>query len=230
MTIPESSSASSSYLRDTYSHRFSEQELASKRVLWRTLCEHEFQQYVPPSGAVLDLGAGYCEFINSIRAGRKIAVDLNPDTAHWAAADVHVLQRSSDDLGPIANSTINTVFTSNFFEHLPSTQSLLATLSECHRVLTQAGLIVVLMPNIRNIPGKYWDYLDHHLPLTHWSLVEALELSGFQAVRVEPRYLPYTVRGSKLPIRPLLIRAYLHAPPMKLLLGKQMLVVARKAL
>ena len=39
--------------------------------------------------------------------------------------------------------------------------------------------MVVLMPNIRYLAGRYWDYLDHHLPLTHLSLSEALELTGY---------------------------------------------------
>lgn len=88
------------------------------------------------------------------------------------------------------------------------------------------GTLVILMPNIRNLPGTYWDYLDHHLPLTHISLTEALRLTGFSTVRVESRFLPYTVRGNRLPVRRWLIRAYLRFRPAWWFLGKQMLVVA----
>ena len=105
---------------------------------------------------------------------------------------------------------MDTVFTSNFFEHLPDAEALLATLAECHRVLRPGGTIVVLMPNIRNLPGAYWDYLDHHLALTQHSLAEALVLSGFTMERVVPRFLPYTVRGSRLPVAAWSVRAYLR--------------------
>ena len=62
-----------------YRNRFDTKKLAEKRVPWGALCEGMFQQYVPESGTVLDLGAGNCEFSNAIRARRRVAVDLNPE-------------------------------------------------------------------------------------------------------------------------------------------------------
>ena len=216
------------YLSATYEGRFSAAELRDKEVLWRTLVEEVFQAYVPRDGTVLDLGAGYCEFINAVTARRRLAVDLNPDTVDWAAPGVEVLLTSSEDLAAVESGSVDTVFTSNFFEHLPSKTSLLATLAECRRVLAANGRIVVLMPNIRYLPGAYWDYLDHHLPLTHVSLQEALSLSGFRIDRVEPRFLPYTVRESRLPVRASLVRAYLRFKPAWPILGRQMLVVGER--
>ncbi len=211
-----------------YDHRFNDAELQAKAVLWQVLCDSFFQQYVPVTGTVLDLGAGSCEFSNAISAGRKLAVDLNPDTKEYAAGDVEVLTTTSSNMNQVSDGSVDTVFTSNFFEHLPSRDELLDTLAECHRVLRTGGLIVVLMPNIRNLPGAYWDYLDHTLPLTHLSLSEALELSGFQITRVEPKFLPYTVKNKTLPPKPGLVRTYLKMPLAWRVLGKQMLVVGRK--
>ena len=220
--------ADADYLEATYEQRFSAAELRDKQVLWRTLVDEVFQQYVPATGTVLDLGAGYCEFSNAVHAARRIAVDLNPDTARSADAGVEVLLTSSDDHGAIDSGSVDTVFTSNFFEHLPTRQVLLDTLAETRRVLRPGGTVVVLMPNIRYLPGAYWDYLDHHLPLTHLSLVEALRLQGFEPFRVEPRFLPYTVKDSRFPVRAGLVRAYLRCRPAWRVLGKQMLVVARR--
>jgi hypothetical protein len=59
--------------------------------------------------------------------------------------------------------------------------------------------------------------------------VEALELAGFSAERVIPRFLPYTIRDSKLPVSASLVRVYLRLRPIWLVLGGQMLVVARRS-
>ena len=115
-------------LAELYRNRFDEAEVASKRVLWGALCSGFFQAYVPEEGSVVDLGAGNCEFTNAIRASRRIAVDLNPETKSFADAGVTVLETSSTDLSALEDASIDPVFTSNFFEHLPSKTMLLDTL------------------------------------------------------------------------------------------------------
>jgi hypothetical protein len=94
-------------------------------------------------------------------------------------------------------------------------------------VLRDGGRLLVLQPNIRLVKGAYWDFIDHTLPLTDKSLVEALGLAGFSIESMKVRFLPYTT-DSKLPISPALIRLYLKLPPAQFLLGKQTFVVARK--
>lgn len=215
-------------LEAIYRRRFDERDLANKQTLWRVLVQDRFQRYVPTDGTVLDLGAGNCEFVNEVRAARRLAVDLNPESVRYAAPGVEVLTCRSDAMAAVADGSVDTVFTSNFFEHLPDKVALLATLRECHRVTRPGGLIVVLMPNIRYLPGRYWDYLDHHLPLTHLSLSEALELSGYEVTERVNRFLPYTVKDARFAVRPLMVRAYLRVPPAWRLLGRQMLVVARR--
>lgn len=210
-----------------YTERFSAAELAGKRELWEALCRGFFDRFVRPEDTVLDLGAGSCEFINSCRAATKIAVDLNPDTKFWAR-DARVVITSSDNLAEIGTGSVDVVFTSNFFEHLPDKRVLLDTLGECHRVLAERGQLLVLMPNLRYLAGRYWDYFDHHLPLTHLSLVEGLRMAGFQPERVIPRFLPYTVKDSPVRVRPALVHAYLRMPFVWPLLGRQMFVAARR--
>ncbi len=215
-------------LEAIYRNRFDERELANKRTLWRVLVRDFFQKYVPRDGTVVDLGAGNCEFINEVHAKHRIAVDLNPDTANFADTDVVVHTTRSDHLDLLSDGSVDTVFTSNFFEHLPTKPDLMSTLAECHRVTRSGGLIVVLMPNIRYLPGRYWDYLDHHLPLTHLSVAEALELTGYVVVENIGRFLPYTVKDAKFTVRPVMVRAYLRLPLAWRFLGRQMLVIGRK--
>jgi len=216
------------FLQAVYSTRFTNAELASKVELWDVLVRDFLQSYIPENATVLDLGAGNCEFINVVEASKKYAVDLNPDLNTYAEESVETLICASDNLSPVPDGCVDVVFTSNFFEHLPSRHSLLSTLAECRRVLKARGTLIVLMPNIRYLPGEYWDYLDHHLPLTHLSLCEALELSGLAPVRVEARFLPYTVRNSRIRPRRWMLRLYLKLKPAWWVLGKQMLVIAVK--
>jgi SAM-dependent methyltransferase len=216
---------SHSDLSTIYADRFDAGELQSKNVLWRVLCQNFFNRYIQPTDTVLDLAAGYCEFINNVRCAQKIAVDLNPDTKRFAT-DARVVLTASDDLGAIESGTVDVVFTSNFFEHLPDKQALLRTLAECRRVLRPGGRLLVLMPNLRYLGGRYWDYFDHHLPLTHLSLQEGLNLAGFDCDKVIPRFLPYTVKNSRVPISSTLVRTYLRTPVIWRFFGRQMFVAA----
>jgi SAM-dependent methyltransferase len=208
-----------------YAERFDEDELRFKAELWKILVDDFFQAYVRADDTLVELGAGRCEFINAVRCGRKIAVDLDPRTAELAA-DAEVLVRPSDDLSPISSGTVDVVFASNFFEHMVSKTALLATLRECHRILRAEGKLIVLQPNIRYLPGRYWDYLDHHIALSHLSMVEALELTGFRADEVIPRFLPYTVKDRRMPRSARLVRAYLRLRPAWRIFGRQMLIVS----
>ena len=214
-------------LSDIYSTRFGEAVHAQRSQLWQTLCRYWFQRYIPANATVLDLAAGYCEFINNIQCTHKIAVDLNADVERHADPDVRVIRAWSHDMREVAEASVDIVFVSNFFEHLPSKQAFLDTLTEIRRVLKIGGKLLILQPNIRFLNGEYWDFIDHYLPLTDRTLVEALELVKMHVDEVRPRFLPYTTR-SRIPQTPFLVRTYLALPPAHRFLGKQAWVVASK--
>ena len=46
--------------------------------VWKAICEY-LSKYIPPESSVLDLGSGYCDFINNIRALNKVAIDMDLD-------------------------------------------------------------------------------------------------------------------------------------------------------
>jgi ubiquinone/menaquinone biosynthesis C-methylase UbiE len=210
-----------------YGERFSPAELETKFRVWRTLCRHFFQRYIAPTDTVLDLGAGACEFINNIVCHRRIAVDLNPEVRSYAADGVEVHVGSCTDLSTIEDATVNAVFASNFFEHLPDTVTLMKTLAETRRVLKSGGQILILQPNIAVLGGRYWDFLDHHLPLTEKTLSDALRTLDFRVVEARARFLPYTSK-SRLPAHPFLVRLYLLVPLAHRFLGGQAWVVGEK--
>jgi len=214
-------------LEALYSLRFPTKELAHKQAIWRVLCTDFFQQYVKSTDTVVDIGAGYCEFINNIEAAEKIAVDMNPNVCTFAAPGIRVINESCTAISQLANNSADVVFMSNFLEHLPNKTLVLDTFREAFRILRRNGRIIILQPNIRFLPGEYWDFFDHHTPLTDRSLVEGLQLAGFVPSKVIPRFLPYTTK-SILPQNSFLVRAYLRVPFAWRFLGKQALVVATK--
>ena len=212
-------------LSKLYSVRFAPDDKARKDRVWRVLCRYFFQKYVERTDTVLDIGAGHCEFINHIEARRRIAFDLNPDVRASAAVGVEVVQGVSTDLSAFRDELFDVVFVSNFFEHLPTKDDLLRTLGEVRRVVRPGGKLLILQPNIRLAGGAYWDFVDHHLPLTERTLVEAVELAGLQPTEVRARFLPFTSK-SLLPQHPLLVRLYLKVLPAQWLLGRQSWIVA----
>jgi SAM-dependent methyltransferase len=180
---------------------------------------------------VVVLGAGYCEFVNGMLARRRIAVDLNPDTARCAGPGVEVHTVPADDLSFLAESEVDVVFSSNFLEHLPDKQAVTRVIGAAFRVLRPGGRIVLMGPNVRLLPGRYWDFYDHHVPLSDLSVGELLRASGFEIHHSEGRFLPYTVVRSRLPTWGWVVRAYLALRPLSsTLFGRQFLVVAEKPL
>ncbi len=210
-----------------YALRFNLEEKQRRDRVWRVLCQSFFQRYISSADTVLEIGAGYCEFINHIICHRRIALDLSDEVRLHAGTGVEVIQGPSTDLSPLPNDTIDVAFASNFFEHLPSKQDLLTTLAEVRRVLRPGGRFLILQPNIRYAGGKYWDFLDHHLPLTERSLAEALQLVGLKPVEVRPRFLPFTTK-SVLPQHPFFVWLYLKVPIIHRVLGQQSWIVAVK--
>jgi hypothetical protein len=216
-----------SELNAIYGRRWTGENRAEMRELWKVLVEEFFQRFIDPQGTVLDIGAGYCEFINSVKAARRIAVDANPSLCDLAAPDVEPLVTSDLTLPSIPDGSITNVFTSNFLEHLGSSDDVLALLRTVHNKLSDDGSVLILQPNFRLIGAAYFDFIDHHVVLTDKSLIEALDVTGFRVTHVVKRFLPYTSK-SKLPRSPSLVRLYLRLRPLWWLFGKQTFVVAHK--
>jgi ubiquinone/menaquinone biosynthesis C-methylase UbiE len=214
-------------LQKIYAARFLEKELPLKNKIWKVICSDFLSQFVPQTGTVVDIGAGYCEFINNIDCQRKIAIDLNPDVNKFAHPGVKIINESCMAMTSLADNYVDVVFMSNFLEHLLNKQQVFETLQEAKRILNIGGKILILQPNIRFLPNNYWDFFDHHTPLSDRSLVEVLESLDMQIVKCYPRFLPYTTK-SKLPKGTLFVKLYLHIPWIWPLFGKQAFIVAEK--
>lgn len=213
-------------LRKVYSRRFAQTRQYRDQV-WQVLTREFFQRWVPQDGVVLDLGCGYGEFINNIHAAKKFGMDLNPDTRQHLGGDVVFLEQDCSAKWHVEERSLDVVFTSNFLEHLREKPALDATMTEAYRCLKPGGRLIAMGPNIRFLPGEYWDFWDHYLALTELSLAEALEIRGFAVEMAVPRFLPYTmVGGPRYPL--FFVSIYLRMRPFWRVKGKQFLVVARK--
>jgi len=177
---------------------------------------------------VLDIGAGYCEFINNIKARREYAVDLNEDTSAFADPGIELFSCSAAHIDSLSDNSIDVAFISNFLEHLKTKQEVLEVLLEVHRVCRVGGRVLILQPNIRYVNQQYWDFFDHHTPLSDRSLAEALKMTGFEIDKIYPRFLHYTTK-SALPQYDLLVKLYLRVPLVWRLLGKQAFIVGRRS-
>jgi SAM-dependent methyltransferase len=212
-------------LQQIYATRFAGRTDYRTQV-WRVLTSY-FGRWCPSNGVVLDLGAGYCEFINNVDAPVKYAMDLNPDVHKRATEGVTVIQQDVAEPWPLPCAELDAVFTSNFLEHLPNKAAVRVVLSNAYRCLKPGGCLIAMGPNIKYLPGAYWDFFDHYVQLTELSLAEALSNCGFEIETQVARFLPYTMsHGRQYPVW--MLRLYLTIPAIWPIFGKQFLVVSRK--
>jgi SAM-dependent methyltransferase len=197
----------------------------SRAVVWREVAEH-LSPWVPPGAEVLEIGAGYCDWINSVRAPRRVAVDIWPDLPRFTAPGVQpVILDVATGLPSFGAAAFDVVLASNLLEHFaPDVAASIA--SDVLAVLRPGGRLIVIQPNFAYAARQYFDDYTHRAVFTHVSLPALLRSRGFTIDEVRPRFLPYSMRGTRVPIRGWLVRAYLRSP-LKPRAG-QMLVVASK--
>src|ERR1700737_1671755 len=206
-------------LQRLYEKRFAGKSEYRDKV-WRVLVDEYFARWLPARATVLDLGCGPCGFINNVRSEKRFGMDLNPDTVQQAATGVQILAQSCSKPWSIPDDSLDVVFTSNFFEHLYTKRGPRDTLIQAWRCLRPGGRIIALGPNIRYLPGEYWDFYDHYLALTELSLGEVLTDTRFRLEEQIPRFLPYTMsRGGQPPVW--MLRLYLKLKFTWPLFGKQ---------
>jgi SAM-dependent methyltransferase len=198
--------------------------LSGRAGIWREIVRY-VERDAPGAQAVLELGAGYCDFINHVSAPTRLAFDLNPEMAAFAAPGVDLRVGDCRGLPGIATGSLDLVFASNFLEHF-TVAEVEALLGDIHRVLRPGGRLVLLQPNYRRKPDHYWDDPTHRTAFHDGNLPGVLERCGFRMVRLLPGLLPFSMK-SRLPKVPALVRWYLRSPWKPL--AAQMYAVAERA-
>jgi len=199
---------------------------ARRDIVWREVCRYLNRKYIQPDSKILDLGAGYCNFINNIKGRAKHALDLFSHFKQHADPDVITHQQSCTELHRLEEDTFDVVFASNLFEHLER-QELLRTMFGIHRILRPAGRLVLMQPNFSLCYSSYFDDYTHVGTFTDRSLADFVEAAGFRVVAVERRFMPVNMKSTlrlTLPKLDWIVRLYL-ALPFRPFAG-QLLVVA----
>lgn len=197
---------------------------SGRAKVWKAITEY-LQQYVrEDADCVLDLGAGYCDFINNIKAREKLAVDMNPGASRYCHDNVTFHCASVNDLSVLRDNSVDVLFASNLLEHLDDFE-LVCAVKEFNRVLKQGARIILIQPNYRYAYKEYFDDYTHKKVFTHISLRDFFQANGFDVIKAYPRFLPFSLK-SRLPKSYILTKLYLYSfyKP----LAKQMLLVFKK--
>ena len=193
--------------------------------VWKVIASH-LAPWVPPDASVVDIGAGYCDWINHVRAARRLAVDIWPGVARHAAPGVQTaLLDVATGLRTLGDASFDVVLASNVLEHFPP-ETTASIAGDIAAILKPGGRLIVIQPNFKYAWRTYFDDYTHRSVFTDVSLPALLRSTGLAIEHVEPKFMPYSMQGTLFRPRPWLVRAYLHSPVRPR--AGQMLVVARK--
>ncbi len=177
--------------------------------VWRALCRY-LSPWVDANAGLLDLGAGYGDFSRFSKASAKWALDMNPELiGHWEDSVQPLIQSALAPL-PLAAGSLGTVFASNFFEHF-TIEDGARIFFEIRRVLIPGGRLIIVQPNFRLEPRRYFDDYTHKTIFTDEGFCGLLEASGFRVIRNEPRFTPFTMK-SRWPKAEWMVDLYLRLP------------------
>lgn len=192
--------------------------------VWKAINEY-LQKFVPREATVLDLGCGYADFINGIKAKKKYAIDLNPEMArNIRDKETTFTAQSALDEFSLPDLSADVVFASNFMEHFDNDE-LDVLLSNIKAKLKPAGKLILIQPNIYYAYREYWDDYTHKKAFSHSSLSDFLKSHDFNIIHTEKKFIPFSLK-SRLPKSYFLTKMYLKAPFKPF--AKQLLMIAKK--
>lgn len=183
--------------------------LRARRGVWAEIARF-VRRDAPDVGTLVELGPGYCDFVNQFPARRKLAFDLNPEMAVFAAPEVELRIGSALDLPGVEPGSVDLVFASNFLEHL-SDEELDVLLPRVRQALAPGGRLILLQPNYRRCAPHYFDDPTHRTIFHDGNVADRLARHGLRVIRIEPGLLPFSMQ-SRLPKWRWLVRLYLLSP------------------
>ncbi|KKT25430.1 methyltransferase domain-containing protein [Candidatus Pacearchaeota archaeon] len=195
-----------------------------RNIVWQEIVLY-LSRFIKRDSTILDLGSGYCDFINLVNAKKKFALDKYIDPNKFASNEVIKIKGDYKNMSKkIENNSLDVIFASNFFEHL-SDFDLENYVKIIKTKLKPLGLLILLQPNFKYAYKEYFDDYTHVKAWSDVSLPDFIKTKGFGILKVSPKFIPFSLK-SRLPKNRFLIRMYLRSPIKPF--GKQMLVIARK--
>ena len=183
--------------------------LAARRAVWREIVRY-VRRDAGEVSTLVELGAGFCDFVNQFPAKKKIVYDLNPEMKSAAAADVDWVLGDARQIAELPDGSVDLVFASNFLEHLEG-DAVDELLEAVHAALRPGGRLMLIQPNHRRCAEHYFDDPTHVTVFDDRNIGPWLERAGFRIRRLVPGLLPFSMK-SGAPKWPLLVRAYLNSP------------------
>lgn len=205
--------------KDYFKHRFNPNKNRDK--MWKVISRY-LQKYIPENSVILDLGAGYCNFINNINGREKHALDIYPGVKGNANENVNVHISNCTEMNILIDNYFDIIFASNLFEHL-NEEDFKKTLLEVKRILKESGRLIIIQPNFRYAYKEYFDDYTHKTIFTDTGLCDMLKSMNFKIIKCIPKFIPFSIK-SRLPKSSLLLKLYLNSPIKPL--AKQMLIIA----
>ena len=148
-------------------------------VLWQTLWQAWFKSRVPEDACVLDIGAGYGQFINNVVAKRRIALDLWPGMEEHLDAGVEALVGDLDRIAELEAGSVDYAFASNIFEHVTQ-EKFASVLANLKTRLSSRGVLTILQPNYSYAYREYFDDYTHVSVWSHTGLKDFLEAHDYE--------------------------------------------------
>jgi SAM-dependent methyltransferase len=161
-----------------------------RATVWKELARF-FDSYYVGRDSILEIGPGYCDFINKVDFRIKVAVDISPEITNWASNDVITI------VGQIPADynleySFDVIVCSNFFEHLDDLE-FKSVLEFCFKALKPGGRMIIMQPNFSFCYRRYFDDYTHKKIFTNVSMRSHLLNQGFGILKEIPKFIPYSM-------------------------------------
>ena len=182
----------------------------ARALVWRAIADH-LAPWVSPDSHALEIGAGYCCWINAVRAKRKVAVDIWPDMPAMLLRAWSRYGSRSNDLPSLGHEVFDVVLASNVIEHfVPETASdivgnvaaLLKPGGRFHRHPAKLSI------RFSTLLRRLYTPIDLHRCVAF----ESLEVHGFSSRRRNPGSCRPSMRGARAPSDRGSCQPYLRSP------------------